>query len=165
MYTLIDSDGKVVLIGYIDRRVDGYYINGEIWPLSLILIESEAPGLNYKWNGTSFVEVIVEPPFDEEAFKAEAKIYLDSVRVLREKVLARINGYAVTLMLKEPPEQLEEKQLCSEIIQCLLDITILPDVLAATSVAQIKAAVKAEYARLVSISSVELVKAFRSVDV
>lgn len=90
--------------------------------------------------------------------------YLDTVREMREKLLARLNGYGTQLMLAEPPENAAEKALCSTIIQGLLDITTIEPVLTATTLAEVKTAVKAEYARLVGLASEDMTRAFRKVD-
>lgn len=99
------------------------------------------------------------PTFAEQ--KAE---YLDTVRDLREKILIRLNGYGAGLLLNEPPALADEKALCSTIINGLLDITTIPSVAAATDLATLTSTVKTEYARLVGMASVEMVKAFRKVD-
>jgi hypothetical protein len=107
-------------------------------------------------------QVVTAPTFAQ--LKAE---YLDEVREMREKVLVRLNGYGSMLYLGEPPELPDEKLLCRDLIQGLLDITTIDEVESATTIAAVKLAVKAEWARLVALantSSPNLVKAFRKVD-
>jgi hypothetical protein len=97
-------------------------------------------------------------------FEQQKEEYLDTVRDMREKLLIRLNGYGTQLMLAEPPENAAEKALCNEIIQGLLDITTIEPVLTATTVGEVKTAVKAEYARLVGRASEDMNRAFRKVD-
>jgi hypothetical protein len=107
------------------------------------------------------------PPYVDLAaiFNEEKRLYLDSVRELRSQVLARLNGYGSALYLQDPPALDAEKANCAMLIQGLLDITTIASVTAATDMAQLMTSVKTEYARLVSLASIQLVKAFRNVDV
>lgn len=118
--------------------------------------------------GDSVINGVLVPREPEQphgpSYAEQKAVYLDEVRDLREKVLARLNGYAAMLYLKEPPAMEEEKELCETIIQGLLDITTIQPVLDATNFEDLKAAVKAEYARLVGMASEEMVKAFRKAD-
>lgn len=110
--------------------------------------------------------MLIPKPLPAGPSYAEQKaVYLNEVRDLRARVLARLNGYGAALYLQDPPAQEEEKANCAMLIQGLLDITTNPAVIAATNLAELMAAVKTEYARLVSLASTELVKAFRQVDV
>lgn len=113
------------------------------------------------------MEMTFTPPQVDAAsvYAAEKAEYLDEVRLLREKVLARLNGYGAALYLQDPPAQLVEKENCAALIQGLLDITTIPAVLAATEINELKTVVKTEYARLVGSASSGLLKAFRQVDV
>lgn len=102
------------------------------------------------------------------SFESQKAEYLATVREMREKALARINGYGSTLLLAEPPELVIEKTACLYLINGLLDITTIPSVANASTLLELKAAVKAEYARLVAYAnsvSPNLVKTFRQVDV
>lgn len=91
--------------------------------------------------------------------------YFAEVRVMRERVLVRLNGHGAMLLLREPPEFADEKQNVVDLVQGLLDITIAPAVAAAEDMTQLRRAVKNEYARLVGMASPNVVKAFREVDV
>ena len=54
MQTLILDSGKVVAVGHVLPAPDGYHVDEEVWPLSVQLIERQAPGLGYRWNGAEF---------------------------------------------------------------------------------------------------------------
>lgn len=97
-------------------------------------------------------------------YPQESAAALNEVRILRERILARINGYGNTLLLKEPPELAEEKANCIILIQGLLDITSIPTVISATNLKELDLAIRTEYARLVNLATPELKKAFRSID-
>lgn len=104
---------------------------------------------------------------DQSDYLENKAEYMDLVREQRDKVLSRLNGISATMYLREPPALVDEKACCLTLIQALLDITILPSVVAATTQLQLKQAVKMEYARLVNLAnatSPDLVKAFRQVD-
>lgn len=117
----------------------------------------------YEWSGSSVMLKNAQP--SGPSYSEQRTIYLNEVRSMRAQVLARLNGYGATLYLKDPPAQDVEKANCYMLIQGLLDITTIPEVLAATNIADLTTAVKTEYARLVGLASTELVKAFRQVDV
>lgn len=129
-----------------------------------------------EWN-SSLQQQVDRPATQEElseldgmpsrSFAAQRTEYLISVREMRDKALARLNGYGSTLLLAEPPELVEEKAACLYLINGLLDITTIPSVVEAVTMVDLKAAVKAEYARLVAYAndvSPNLVKTFRQVD-
>lgn len=115
--------------------------------------------------GDSIIDgVLVKTPPAGPSFEDQKADYLNEVRALREKLLIRLNGYGTQLLISEPPEYAEEKALCAVIVKGLLDITTIPAVLATTDMDSLKIAVKIEYARLVSLASEDMVKAFRQVD-
>lgn len=117
--------------------------------------------------GDSIIDgVLVPKPAPPATPYAELSVaYLNEVRLIRERILARINGYLLRLINNEPPAYAEEKALCETLIAGLLDITTIPSVLAATTMPELEYAVKVEYARLVGLASENLVLAFRQVDV
>lgn len=132
------------------------------WPGYVPAEDIGNPGDTYNHMTSEFTSPVVD---DAAIFSAQKKTYLDDVRGLRSQILARLNGYGAALYLQDPPAQVDEKANCAALIQGLLDITTIPSVLAATTLAELTAAVKTEYAHLVSTASTELLKAFRQVDV
>ncbi len=117
--------------------------------------------------GDSIIDdrVVQRQPGSE--FAQQKAAYFAEVREMREKLLNRLSGIAVDFVAGEPPEQLEMRALYRTLRQALLDITTIESVASATTMPQLKAAVKAEYARLVLLAqsqSETFVKAFREVD-
>lgn len=97
-------------------------------------------------------------------FQYQKNEYLTEVRKMRADIFARLNGYGVELMLGEPPVFVDERALLSVIFNGLRDITTIAPVLAATDIASLKNAVKAEYARLVGLASPGMKTAFAGAD-
>lgn len=111
-------------------------------------------------------ELISLPKPKGPTYEEQKASYLNEIRSVREKILARLNGYGTMLYLQNPGPTLdEEKGNCSELIRGLLDITTVSSVIAATNMDELVLAIKKEYARLVALASDELRKAFRQVDV
>lgn len=104
------------------------------------------------------------PPVSPVDFQAQKLQYFTEVRKMRAEIFARLNGYGVELMLGEPPVFVDERALLSVIFNGLRDITTIAPVVAATDIASLRIAVKAEYARLVGLSSPGMKTAFAGAD-
>lgn len=103
----------------------------------------------------------------ESLFQSQKDAYLNDIRAMRERLLNRLAGITMGIIAGEPPEETDIRDLYRTLRQSLLDITTIPGVTAATTMPQLKAAVKAEYTRLVglaSTTSIDFVRAFREVD-
>lgn len=147
----LSQSGEIINTLVVEFLVDGL-VDSALYPCSTI--------------GDSIIngQLIPHQQPSGPSFAEQKAAYLDEVREMRAQVLARLNGYGATLYLKDPPAVPEEKANCALLIQGLLDITTIEPVQAAADMFALKAAVKAEYARLVGLGSTELLKAFRQVD-
>ncbi len=117
--------------------------------------------------GDSIIDDRVVPRQPESAFAQQKVAYFAEVRDMRERLLNRLAGIAMDYIAAEPPEQLQMRALYRSLRQSLLDITTIESVASATTLTELQAAVKAEYARLVLLANTQsqtFVKAFREVD-
>lgn len=103
----------------------------------------------------------------EGLFQSQKEAYLTDIRAMRERLLNRLAGITMGIIAGEPPEESSIRDLYRTLRQSLLDMTTIPSIANATTMPQLKAAAKAEYARLVglaSATSLDFVRAFREVD-
>jgi hypothetical protein len=95
------------------------------------------------------------------AFSEEVALYLAEVRKLREQILNRLAGISGRAVRRGNDALALE---CDGAVEQLLDITKDADVLAATSLDALKAAVLAAYRRITSNASPDVVNAFKGID-
>ncbi|PJC99207.1 hypothetical protein GQ37_008265 [Janthinobacterium sp. BJB1] len=96
-------------------------------------------------------------PAPAPPFAPIATAYLDSVRVIREQVLNRLAGIGMAALLAADTMT---AQAVASARQALLDITVVPDVLGATDLDSLKAAVKSAYAAIIAAAPPVIREAF-----
>ncbi|MET0322527.1 MAG: hypothetical protein ABW069_17530 [Duganella sp.] len=99
------------------------------------------------------ITIPAEPP----AFSALATSYLDAVRVSRENILNRLAGIGFAALAANDTAS---SNAVAQVRQALLDITTISTVAAATTLAQLKAAVQAEINRITAAANDTVRKAF-----
>ena len=90
-------------------------------------------------------------------FAPIASAYLDSVRVIREQVLNRLAGIGMAALLAADTMT---AQAVASARQALLDITVVPDVMGATDLDSLKAAVKSAYSAIIAAAPPVIREAF-----
>ncbi len=143
-----------------------YDVDYPVLPDDLIDVEesdqtrvlSRSPGETFSFDADGMLTI---HPAAEVPFGQIAAAYLGEVRAIRESILNRLAGIGFGAMAAN---DLPAVSAIATAREALLDITKVPAVLAATDLAALKAAVLAEYRRIVMAAPTAVQKAFDGVD-